>query len=124
MRQRKPEKSHGERAHMLVQVEDRRIFDRFTARFPVKFRNSKEDFGTSIFLRDVSAEGAHFASRERVNMSQRVDLLVELPDGHDPLQLNGNVVWVRGTSPNTWDVGIKFDRVDFMSTQRIFKYCQ
>ena len=109
---------------MLVQVDDRRVFDRFTARFPVKFKESKEDFGNNVFLRDVSAEGAKIATKERLSVNGRVDLLVELPDGHDPLLLSGKVMWLRGENPNTWDAGVRFDKIDFMATQRVFKYCQ
>ena len=109
---------------MLVQVDDRRVLDRFTDRFPLKFKNSKEDFGRNVFLRDVSAEGAKIATKERISVNENIDLLVELPDGHDPLRLSGKVMWLRGENPNTWDAGVKFDKVDFMATQRIFKFCQ
>ena len=108
---------------MLVQIDDRRVFDRFSARFPVKFKGSREDFGSSVFLRDMSAEGAKIALRGHVYVNDEVDLLVELPDGHAPMQISGKVVWARATSPQTWDAGVKLDKVDFMETQRIFHYC-
>ena len=109
---------------MLVQVDDRRIYDRFTARFPVKFKDAREDFGSNVFLRDISAEGAKIVSKASIFLNDKVDLLVELPDGHDPLALSGRVVWMRGVNPSTWDAGVKFNKIDFMATQRIFKYCQ
>ncbi len=109
---------------MVVQVDDRRVFDRFTARFPVKFKNSRQDFGSNVFLRDISAEGAKIATKEPVSRNDKVDLLVELPDGHEPLQLSGSIAWVKDTNPTTWDAGLKFDKIDFMEIGRIFKYCQ
>ena len=109
---------------MLVQVDDRRVFDRFTARFPVKFKDSNDDFGSNVFLRDVCAQGAKIVSKERVYVNDKVELLVELPDGHAPMALNGSVVWARGINPITWDAGIKFDKVDLKSTRRIYKHCQ
>ena len=109
---------------MFVQVDDRRVFDRFMARFPVKFSNSREDFGSNVFLRDVSAEGAKIASKHSIFVNDKIDLLVELPDGHEPLSLNGRVVWTRKSNPANWDAGVKFDKVDLMDTQRIYKFCQ
>lgn len=108
---------------MVVQVDDRRVFDRFMARFPVKFKESKEDFGSSVFLRDVSAEGAKIATKRSIFVNDQIDLLVELPDGHDPVALTGQVTWTRKTNPASWEAGVRFDKIDFMETQRIFRYC-
>ena len=109
---------------MFVQVDDRRVFDRFVARFPVKFKDSRNDFGSNVFLRDMSAEGVKIVTKERMLLNDKINLLIELPDGRDPLQLSGNIVWIREANPNTRDAGLKFDKIDFMATQRIFKYCQ
>ncbi|MFA5059271.1 MAG: PilZ domain-containing protein [Candidatus Omnitrophota bacterium] len=109
---------------MTVKIDDRRVFDRFTARFPVKFQYSRNDFGSNVFLRDISAEGAKIVTKEQINLEDKVDLVVELPDGHDPLILSGKIVWSRAINPSAFDAGLRFDKVDFMDTQRIFKYCQ
>ena len=45
---------------------DKRLFDRFHARFPVKFRYSREDYGSDVFLRDASAQGARFTTTKRM----------------------------------------------------------
>ena len=109
---------------MVVQLEDRRVFDRFMARFPVKFRYSKRDFGSNVFLRDVSASGAKIATNERLTLTDKVSLLVEVPDGHEPVKLNGEIVWLTFTDANSWEAGLRFDKIDFMDTQRIFKFCE
>ena len=108
---------------MVVQVDDRRVFDRFMARFPVKFKESSNDFGQNVFLRDIGAQGAKIVTKEELHPRDRIDLLVELPDGHDPLEVEGKAVWVQNGNPSSWDVGIKFDEVQFMKTQRIYKFC-
>lgn len=109
---------------MVVQVEDRRVFDRVQARFPLRFKDSILGYGSNVFLRDISAQGAKIASKEELHIDDRLDLLVELPDGHEPLSLKGRVTWARNTSPNSWDAGLQFDKVRFMTTQRIFQFCQ
>ena len=109
---------------MVVQVDDRRIFDRFTARFPVKFQNSRDSYGSNVFLRDFSADGAKIVTKRTIFINDSIDLVIELPDGHDPLTVSGKIVWAKKTNPASWDAGLKFDRVKFMQTQRVYKFCQ
>ena len=45
--------------------EERRIFERFSARFPVKFKDAREDYGSDVFLRDASAQGIRIMTKER-----------------------------------------------------------
>ena len=100
---------------------ERRIFDRFHARFPAKFKDTRGDFGTDVFLRDASAAGANILSKDRMFFNDRVDLEVELPDGRDPLVLSGRVMWSRPANASFWDVGLQFDEVNFMKMHRLFK---
>lgn len=109
---------------------DRRIFDRFQARFPIKFKDSRADFGQEVFLRDASASGAHIVARERMFFNDRISLEIELPDYPQPMTLNGRVVWVKpagadrsvGAGGNLWDIGFQFDDINFMKLQRLFKF--
>lgn len=100
---------------------DNRLFERFLARFPVKFQHSEQDYGTNVFLRDASAQGAKFSTSERVYVKDSVSLLVKLPDGGDPLSLNGRVVWVKEKFPNLWDAGLQFHKANFMQLQRMYR---
>ena len=102
---------------------DRRIFDRVQARFPAKFRGPFHGFGSEVFLRDISGLGAKVTTRKNVYVNDTIDMLVELPDGKDPLPLSGKVVWVRAQNPQLRDVGLAFEKIDLMETQRIFKFC-
>ncbi len=109
---------------METGFQDQRIFERFAARFPVKFKDSRHDFGAEVFLRDASAQGMKLVSRERLFLHDRVSLLVELPDGYEPLALHGQVVWSKSKIPGTWEIGLKFHQIRLMALQRLFKYCQ
>ena len=109
---------------MVVKVDDQRVFERFMARFPTKFKDSRNDFGSNVFLRDISADGVRIASRERLFPKDSIDLLVDLPDGHNPMSLKGRVMWIKGVDSNSWEAGLKFNKVNLMSTHRIFKFCQ
>jgi hypothetical protein len=102
---------------------ERRIFERFSARLPAKFKHSRNEYGTDVFLRDASASGARIVSAERFYMEDNVTIEVKLPGSAEPLTLNGKVVWARPVSNNAmWDIGLEFQQVSFMRLQRIFKF--
>ena len=101
---------------------ERRVFDRFPARFPAKFKDTRDGFGYNVFLRDASASGANIVTRDRMFFNDTVSLEVELPDGASPLILNGRVKWSKPTNASMWDVGLQFDEVKFMKIHRLFKF--
>ena len=103
---------------------ERRMFDRFSAKFPAKFKDSRNDYGTDVFLRDASASGIRFVSRERFFLDDHVALEVELPDGQFPMTINGTVVWSKPANANMWDVGLQFPDINFMKTRRLFKFTE
>ena len=104
--------------------EDQRIFDRFNARFPARFEDSRDDFNSEISLRDMSAQGARLVTRHRLHVNDRVGVQIKLPDGHTQLTLTGQIVWVKSQGFNLWEIGLKFENVSFMALQRLFQFCQ
>ena len=102
-------------------IDERRTFERFSARFPVKFKDTRESYGTEVFLRDASAQGLRILSKERFFLEDLLTLEVELPDGGEPMVLSGNVVWAKLVNLSLWDLGIQFPQVDFLKMQRLFK---
>ena len=102
--------------------DERRIFDRFPARFPAKFKDTRGDFGSDVFLRDASANGANLVTKDRMFFNDHVDLEIELPDGNGPLVLSGRVMWSKPTNTAMWDIGMQFDDVNFMKIHRLFKF--
>ena len=103
---------------------DRRCYERFMARFPAKFKDSRGGFGTDVFLRDVSAEGAKIVTKDRLFLNDSVALQVQLSDHFDPMTLRGQVVWLRHHNPSQWEIGLRFFKVHFMGIQRLYKFCE
>ncbi len=103
-------------------VEDNRIFDRFSARFPAKFKDTREEYGEKVALRNVSAQGLKLTSKDRLFLHDTVSLEVKLPDNNPPMVFNGEVVWVKAKDPDLWDAGIKFHRLDFIRMSRIYQF--
>ena len=105
----------------LQRTEERRVFERFSARFPVKFKDERPDYGTEVFLRDASAQGMRIFTKEHFFLEDQISLEVELPDGGEPMVLSGRVVWVKLLNLSLWDIGIQFPQVNFIKMQRLFK---
>ena len=99
---------------------ERRIFERFSARFPVKFKDEREDYGEEVFLRDASAQGIRILTKERFFLDDQLSLEIELPDGGEPMIVSGRVVWVKFLNLSLWDMGIEFHQVDLLKMQRLF----
>ncbi len=97
------------------------MFERFSARFPVKFKDAHEDYGTEVFLRDVSAQGIRILTKGRFLLDDQLSLEVELPEGGEPIILSGRVAWVRFLNFSfLWELGVQFHQVDFFKIQRLF----
>lgn len=105
---------------MAALSQERRIFERVTARFPTKIKDSRNDYGTEIFLRDVCAGGARLLSKERIFVNDSLALEVELPDGRAPIVLNGYVAWSK-PHDMMWEIGITFHKIDLLKLHRIFR---
>ena len=81
--------------NQTVKKEDQRLFERFRARLPAKFKDTRDDFGERVMLRDASAEGVRLITSERLFVNDSVAVEVSIPDGKDPLTLQGEVVWAK-----------------------------
>jgi len=103
---------------------ENRLFERFSARFPVKFKHTRTDYGSEVFLRDASACGVKISTREKVFLNDSVSLEVKLPDGSEPVTINGRIVWMSNKSPSLWDVGVEMHKINLMEMQRIFKFTE
>jgi len=105
------------------QAKDYRIFERFAARFPAKFKDTREDYGQIVYLRDASAQGAKLTCKERLYLNDHISLEVKLPDSHSSMVLRGEVVWTKNKESNMWDIGLKFHKVKLLHISRLYKFC-
>lgn len=106
------------------QFKDRRLFERFSARFPSKYKDSRDEFGTKIYLQDVSAFGMRVISVERLLMNDYISLEVKLPDGQAPMVLSGRVVRLRRTEDLYWEAGIQFQKVELLRMSRLYHFIE
>ena len=105
-----------------IRKDDRRLFERFSARFPARFKDEPDAFGDKVYLRDACAFGARITTRDRLYLNDKISLEVDLPDGMAPMDLRGEVVWVRKAPQNVWDMGIRFHRIQLLRLARLYKF--
>lgn len=103
-------------------MNDRRIYQRFDARYPAKYKDTRSDFGDNVMLRDACADGARIRCKDRLYLNDHVALEVELPDGRAPMTLRGRVIWVIKDDESCWDVGVQFHEVNFFGLSRLYKH--
>lgn len=102
---------------------DRRTFERFLARFPVKFKDSRKGYGANVSLRDACAQGVKITTKEQLFLNDSVTLEIELPDCKEPMTLKGQVVWVMADEASGMrDVGLKFHKIDFVHMSRLYQF--
>lgn len=106
----------------MIASTERRLFERFPVRAPVKLNGSTSDYGSEVFLREASAQGMRFSSRRRFHRHDTVSLLANMNDGFPPMQLNGRVVRVTQAEPQLWEVGVEFHKVNLLSIRRLFRW--
>src|SRR3989338_6288166 len=81
-------------------LDERRYFERFTTRFPAKFKDARQDLGDQVYLRDASAEGVKLTSREQLFINDNVALEVKVADGHEhPMNIAGKLSGPKMLSP-------------------------
>lgn len=105
-----------------IRKDDRRLFERFSARYPARFKDERDSFGDRLYLRDASAFGAHITARDRLYLNDKVSFEVELPDGMAPMELRGEVVWIKKSAQNLWDFGIRFHKIELLKLSRLYKF--
>lgn len=102
-------------------MEDRRIFERINARFPLRFVDANKGREGSAETVDISANGIGLVTSEAVSAHTPLELWLEIPDQHNPLYTRGEIVWsnpVAG-SANLQRAGICLERPELMGLARV-----
>ncbi len=104
------------------QSSDLRVFERFSARWPTKFKDSPADYGTEVEMKNCSASGARLFTNERFLVDDNISIDVKAPDGCAPLQFSGRVRWSRSNGGALWEIGVQFHKIELMKMHRLVKF--
>ncbi len=77
------------------EMEDNRIFERVSARFPIRYLDPRRGQEGEAELQDVSAKGIGFLSHAAFSQKADIEMWIKVPDNTEPLYTRGEVVWPR-----------------------------
>ena len=104
-----------------VDMEDKRIFARFKANFPVRFINLDKNTESLAQVEDVSAKGIGVYTKEEVKSHTPLEMWLEIPDKGEPLYARGEAVWSKQIEPNLYRIGVNLERADLMGVSRVLR---
>jgi len=101
--------------------DDRRIFQRFSIRLPLRFidlYSGKEGLGET---QDVNAKGVGFKTGRELKVNTPVELWLDVPDRGEPLYTRGKISWARPEGVGEFKVGVALEKADLMGLSRILR---
>lgn len=102
-------------------MDDRRIFQRFSIRFPVKLLDLSSGKEALAETSDISAKGIGVWSGEDFAANTPMEAWLKIPDKGEPLYTRGTVVWSRPDPQGEYRLGIDLERADLMGLSRILR---
>jgi len=101
-------------------MEDRRIFQRFNMRLPVRLLDLNSGSEMEAQTTDVSAKGLGIALKEELKSGTPVEAWLSMPDKGEPLYTRGVAVWSKGDSSG-FRVGVDLEKADLMGLSRLLR---
>jgi len=102
-------------------MEDRRIFARFPARFPLRFMELATNKEGEAQTQDISAKGIGLVADREFSPHTPLEMWLNIPDHHEPFYTRGEVVWSNRLEPNKYRVGIELEKAELMGLSRLFR---
>jgi hypothetical protein len=102
-------------------MQDRRIFARFPASFPLRFIDLHNNQEGEAQTQDFSAKGIGLVANKELNPNVPLEMWLKVPDRGEPLYARGEVVWSKRLEPNKYRVGVELEKADLMGMSRIFR---
>jgi c-di-GMP-binding flagellar brake protein YcgR len=104
-----------------VNMEDRRIFQRFPAQLPVRFLDLNSGSEGEAQTLDVSAKGLGLTLSQELKPRSNLEIWIKVPDNGEPLYTRGEVVWSKPEAPGRFKAGINLEKADLMGLSRVLR---
>ncbi|MBM3254912.1 MAG: PilZ domain-containing protein [Candidatus Omnitrophica bacterium] len=102
-------------------MQDRRIFERIAASFPMKYWDIQANRIGEARIADVSANGVGFTSSERLAPGVKLGMWLEIPDKKEHLYTQGAVAWSRPMAGDTYRIGVELVKPELMGVGRVLR---
>jgi hypothetical protein len=102
-------------------MEDKRIFERFAKRLPLRFLDLNAFQEGSAQTEDISAKGIGFISDVELKANTPLELWVEAADKGEPIYARGEVVWSEAGLGGQCRVGVNLEKANLMGLSRVLR---
>ncbi len=75
-------------------------------------------------LKNISATGAAFETRKHIPVMTHINIYIDIDTRKKPIELVGNVVWIKKISPAKYSVGVRFIQLDEAIKNKIIKFVE
>jgi len=100
---------------------DRRIFERFSVKMPLKYLGIGAGHEGEAETIDVSAKGMGLIAKQALPLHTALELWLNIPDKGEPLYARGEVVWSRPAAEGGHRLGISLEKADLMGMSRVLR---
>lgn len=104
-----------------AEMDDRRIFERFSARFDMNLLCDGEMWERKATTCDISARGIGFVTERSLILKTPVEMWLKLPDNQEPLYTRGKVVWSKPLDNETCSAGVELEKADLIGISRVLR---
>lgn len=104
-----------------AKFEDRRIFARFSAKFPLRFLDLKSGREACVQTYNISAKGIGILTKERLEAHTPLELWLEVPDKGEPLYIRGEVTWSKAEGLGEYRAGVSLEKAELMGLSRVLR---
>lgn len=101
--------------------QDRRVFERFSAKFPVRFLDVNSNKEGWAQTRDIGAKGIGLVTSAALAPRSSLEMWLEIPDKGEPLYTRGEAVWLKPQGASEYRVGINLEKADLMGLARVLR---
>jgi len=101
--------------------QDKRRFQRFLVSLPLRLLKVFTNVEYHCKTKDISPCGMGVIVNEELKPHTRLEIWLEIPDGHEPLYTQGEVVWSEMIEPDIYAAGIALVKYDLIGMSRVVK---
>lgn len=109
--------------------EERRKFPRLNLAVDIEYSLLQKETSLKIegLSKNISSGGICLIVYEKVKIGDSLSLMINLPEGERPIQVQGIVKWIgefiqSSDNKNSWDVGIEFVGINEADREKLSKY--
>jgi hypothetical protein len=103
------------------EMQDRRIFQRFNVKLPVKLLDLYTGNELSAEVTDISAKGMGLKLDRQLRINTPVEAWVYCSDQGDPLYTRGVAIWSKLSEGESYRLGVDLERADLVGLSRVLR---